>query len=375
MSRSRPHVVVVGCGVTGAFAAYWLGRLGARVTIVESAGKGKPSVSNPGGLNPLHGPGIPGPMEQFALASHQLHRDVWPSLSSLSGIDFRGRAEPRIALALDARDEQAVRGAAEPYARTPGFSARWLDRREVTELERRLSDELAGGMCTDGDLTVDAKRYVRAVSLAAIRLGAELVGARARGLRTAGDRVLAVELDSEPLVCDAVVIATGAWVGDPERWLGLQIPVEPVKGELLLVRLRSAIGVSWRGAAIYPRDAGSAWLGGTEQRMGFDHRPSEAGRDEIRSRVAKIWPKIDRAPVVRHVAGLRPATPDELPIVGMAPGWANVCLALGAGRKGMLLSAGIGRAAAELVTLGATQLGIGPCEPQRLVVPLAGAAR
>jgi glycine/D-amino acid oxidase-like deaminating enzyme len=69
--------------------------------------------------------------------------------------------------------------------------------------------------------------------------------------------------------------------------------------------------------------------------------------------------------LVRHTACLRPVTPDWLPIIGQAPGWKNVYLATGAGKKGILLSPAIGKATADLITQGRTDLSIGSCSPAR----------
>ena len=72
-----------------------------------------------------------------------------------------------------------------------------------------------------------------------------------------------------------------------------------------------------------------------------------------------------QAKLVLQTACLRPVTADWLPIVGRAPGWDNVYLATGAGKKGILLSPGMGQATADLITRGNTPLSIGPCRPER----------
>jgi glycine/D-amino acid oxidase-like deaminating enzyme len=138
-----------------------------------------------------------------------------------------------------------------------------------------------------------------------------------------------------------------------------------VKGELLLVELPEATDVVWREAAVYARNSRTAWIAGTEERSGFNDAPSDAGRRAILSGAAAIWPGVEKAQVLRHVAGLRPVSADGIPLAGPAPGWDNVTLALGGGRKGMLLSAAIGRAVAELSLTGATRLPIEPCATDR----------
>jgi glycine oxidase len=145
---------------------------------------------------------------------------------------------------------------------------------------------------------------------------------------------------------------------------------------MLLVKAERAVqtDLAWRDAAVYGTGGEQMWLGGTEDRVGLDPAPSRKGRASILERVARVLPSIRQASVLSHVAALRPVTPDGIPIVGMAEGWDNACLALGSGRKGMLLSAAIGRATAELLTTGSTQVPIDPCSPERCSTLSASAA-
>src|SRR5437868_4183453 len=158
-----------------------------------------------------------------------------------------------------------------------------------------------------------------------------------------------VALDSGVISCAGVVIAPGAWCEEPARWLGEPIPVEPVKGELLLVEppgggLRIDLG---RGrAAAYATAGDGTWLGDTEDRAGFDTATTPSARWRILAAVAEFLPVVEDARVLSQTAGLRPVTPDGFPIVGRLGGLENVCVAGGAGRKGILLASGLGLAAA-----------------------------
>ncbi len=365
----KPRVAVVGGGLTGAFAAYFLARLGAEPTIIERdpIPEGA-SAHNPGGLNPLHGPGIPGPMQALALESLRLHVENWAEIARLSGIDFGAGFVSRIFVAMDDREASQLAADAQLYRATPGFSARLLSRQELRRLEPRLTPEASAGMLGEGNARVDAGPYTRAVARAAGRLGAKELTARACDLRHSGGRVSAVVLESGTVECDGVVIASGAWCEAPARWLGVPLAVEPVKGELLLAqpqaeRLSTDITRGLVGA--YQAGDDRLWLGGTEERAGLDAAPSAAARTRILEGIHRLIPKLGSLRVIRHVAGLRPVTPDGLPIVGIPEGWANVCLAVGAGRKGVLLSAGLGRAAAELLVTGSTGVAIQGCAAGR----------
>jgi len=91
---------------------------------------------------------------------------------------------------------------------------------------------------------------------------------------------------------------------------------------------------------------------------------------EIRKRLARVFPDLADAKLAKHTACLRPVTPDWLPVLGRAPGWENVYLATGAGKKGILLATGIGRSIADLMTNGETALSIQRFSPERFATPL-----
>src|SRR5204862_790882 len=123
---------------------------------------------------------------------------------------------------------------------------------------------------------------------------------------------------------------------------------------------------------IYADGARRAWLGGTEERAAFARAPSASARTAILERAERFLPGIAGARVLRQTAALRPATPDGVPIVGVPAGWENVCLAVGSGRKGMLLGAGVGLAAAEIAAGETPRLLIGQCSPERWATATSG---
>jgi len=364
-----PRIVIVGAGITGAFAAYFLARRGAEVTVLERHGVAShASGRSVGGLNPMHGAGIPGPLHALALASLRLHVQLWDELPSRTSVSFGGRSVKRLHIAVEESEAAVLVDRKRLYDDAEDFSARWLDAGQLRELEPRVCEDAIGALLTEGNARVDPGPYTRAVADAAVSLGARILTAEANGLRDPDGRVYTVVSDAGEHRCDAVVLATGAWLQRPSDWLGLALQVEPVKGELLLVDVDSGAvpaDTSWRDVGIYAAGDGRLLLGGTEDRAGFDEAPSASGRERILAGAERLLPGIGQVRVREHWAGLRPVTPDGLPIVGLAPGWENVYLATGSGRKGILYSAGIGLATAEFVFDGETALPVSACVPGR----------
>lgn len=377
--------VVVGSGIAGAFTAYFLARRGVAVTLVERGEiGGEASGNNPGGLNPLHGPGIPGPMGDLALASFRLHAEVAEDVRRSSGIDFASRPVARVHLAFDDRDLHELAHAKAPYETVPGFAARWIERDELLAREPRLDRSVLRGLETEGNLRVDPGAYTRAVARAASHHGARMLRGEVRGLVRRSERILAVVVhalesdeaseasEADTIGCDGVVFATGPWSAEPASWLDCALPIEPVQGEMLLVETETEsepvrLDLVWREAALYPTGGRTLWVGGTERRVGFDREPSDEGRSILESGLRRLLPEIGAFRVLRRTAALRPVTPDGFPIVGMASGWENACLALGGGRKGMLLAPAMGRATADLLLDGTTDAPIDTCAPARFL--------
>lgn len=363
-------IVVVGGGITGAFTAFLAARRGAAVTLIERDGiAAHASGHNAGGLNPMHGAGIPGPLHELALAALRLHAEYRDELVRRGGSAGGARPVNRLHVAFAPEEADALLQRRDLYEATPGFSARWLEPRELRAREPRLSREAIGGLWTEGNAHVDPAPYTRAVAAAAVALGARLLSAEAVGLVHDEGRVGAVETDAGTHACAGVVIAPGPWARQPAQWLGIALPVEPLKGQLLLAETDSAApaaaDVSWGEVGVYAAGPGRLILGGTEERCGFDASPTASARDGILAGARRLLSGIGELRVLEQWAGLRPVTPDGLPIVGIPSGWENVCVAAGSGRKGMLYGAALARAATDLLLDGDTALPVEACAPER----------
>jgi glycine/D-amino acid oxidase-like deaminating enzyme len=116
------------------------------------------------------------------------------------------------------------------------------------------------------------------------------------------------------------------------------------------------VGLNYGGSYAATKPDGLIWAGTTEEDAGFDENATSAARDSIMEDLIKMAPGLWRAELVRQTACLRPVTPDGMPIVAKLPGWENVFVATGAGRKGILWSTGMSHILADLVTQGSTEV-------------------
>jgi glycine oxidase len=172
------------------------------------------------------------------------------------------------------------------------------------------------------------------------------------------------------LAADQVVIALGPWTGEAERWLETPLPIVPLKGEICRMELDGPpLPVDFHGndVALFRRAGDQVWCGATQESRGFDREPSQSARETLLGKAVELLPAFAQARLLKQTACLRPVAPDGLPVLGRAPGWENVYLATGAGKKGILLSPAMGKSTADLIASGATALDIAACSAERFI--------
>ena len=359
-------VAIIGGGAAGCAIAYYLAKAGVKCVVIEREGIAtQASGYNDGGLNPLQGAGIPGPLSALAAESFRMHAALADALEDESGVRYHYKRIAMLTAAFNDADIAEMQETLDLFhAADGGFEARWLDADELRRLEPRISTAAERGLYAYGNATLLGYEYTLALWRAAERQGASLLEGEAVGLRTDGSRVTGVALaDGGVLGCGAVAIASGPWCADAADWLGVSIPVKPLKGEIVRLRLAGTpIAYDSAGAEVTVgnRADGLVWVASTEEWRGFDKQPSASARKALLDGATTLMPTLAAdAEVAMHTACLRPVTADWMPIIGAAPGWDNAYLATGAGRKGILISPGIGKAIADLLTAGETALSVG----------------
>jgi glycine oxidase len=354
MAGSTADVVIVGGGIAGMTAAYYLAKRGVPSIVVERDAIGSHASGFAyGGLSPLSGFGIPGPLTEIAQDGMRLHRELSKSLVEETGIDvdFRGRSS--LALAFSEADVRRLRAALPWQQRQPGYTVRWLDIAEARGVEPRISDEALGAALIEGGGAVEPYRLVLALTRAAEHLGVTVRHGRAIGLRRdGGGRVTGVVLEREVLACATAVLALGPWSADASGWIGVPIGVRPLKGQILRLQAPGPpveCSVGWGHNYATSKSDGLLWAGTTEEEAGFDEESTPAARDEIGVALLKMLPAMADAQLAHQTACLRPVTSDGLLVLGGVPGLEQVYVATGGARKGILYGPAMGHAIADLV--------------------------
>ncbi len=327
-------VVVVGAGVIGLAVARELAGRELSVTICDPApAMGASNVAA----------GMLAPVTEFHFGEESLLRlnleaaRSYPSfvaaLESETGMPTGYRRTGTVMVARDADDdaflEQLFRFQAEL-----GLEAQRLRASECRALEPALGPRLRGGIHVPGDHQVDPRAMNAALLSSCRSRGVEMIRS---AVVAAGDNGCRLE-DGTELTADAVVISAGARCAEIEGLNDLP-PLRPVKGQLLHIdgdELMPDMIVRSRSVYLVPRGDGRVVVGATMEEKGFDVSVTAGAVYELLRDATELVPGIAEAKLVETIAGLRPATPDNAPIIGSSS--MGVVYATGHFRNGVLLA-------------------------------------
>jgi D-amino-acid dehydrogenase len=237
-------------------------------------------------------------------------------------------------------------------------------------LEPLLSAQVAGGVLVEGEGHLRPETLCAGLLNRLTQLGGEVrTRIEVNGVSRRGSRVLEVETTQGPIAADGFVLAAGTWSGKLAAQFGFTLPVQPGKGYSVTVSQPAAVPsraiyLHEMRVGISPFD-GAARLGGTMELSGFNNRIVPQRVEAIRRAAGRYLPGSIHGSAVVEWTGMRPLTPDGLPIIGPVPGWDNLFVATGHSMLGVTLAPVTGLAIAELVTTGSSSLDVGPFEVGR----------
>jgi glycine oxidase len=334
-------VVVIGSGIVGCAIAYELARRGASVDVVDDRPVAMGATQASAGVLAPHIEAREGsPLLEMSVRSLALYDEFVSRVSGDGGVSIPYRRTGTIDIALDERDLHALRITAEVLA-CRGVPALLLDAASVRKEEPQVAESL-GALLIDEHGYVGAADLTRALAAAARRCGAQLLEPNRvrRVTPRAGDFVL--ETDKGTLTSSAVVLAAGSWSSEIAiDGIEARVPVRPVRGQLLALAWRGAPlrRVTWSSRCyLVPWDDGTLLVGATVEEAGFDERTTAAGVRDLLDAVCDLVPRAWSSGFTSARVGLRPATPDDLPIIGESPSVPRLFYATGHYRNGVLLA-------------------------------------
>jgi glycine oxidase len=375
-----PDVVVVGGGAIGLASAWRLAQRGAAVTVIDPDLGGGASGVAAGMLAPV----TEARMGEEALLRLNLASWArWPSFAAevegAAGAAIGFRADGTLLVALDADDRVALDELAARH-RAMGLDVTPLRGREVRRLEPGLAPGVRAGLLAAAERSVDPPALVDALRRAATAAGVAFVAAEVEEVATGPERervtgvVLADSAAPRRIDAATVVLAAGCrsagMAGLPEA---AAPPVRPVKGEIVTLRQPSGAPLITHtvrglvhGFTVYlvPRADGRLIVGATVQERGWDTRVTAGAAYELLRDALVLVPGLDDAELVTARAGLRPGTPDDLPLIGPSP-LDGLVVATGHYRNGILLTPITAEAVAAVAAGESLPPEVAVCDPRR----------
>ncbi|RJG46590.1 D-amino acid dehydrogenase [Mesorhizobium sp. DCY119] len=398
-------IVVLGAGVVGTAAAYYLARDGHQVTVVERhpAPANGTSYSNAGFVSPgdAYAWASPGALKTFlkSLYKPELGIKIRPSLdpaflswtwrflqqctqaranantnvklrlalysrecineiTSETGIDFDER---RKGIVYFYRSQQGLDGGVEhfSYIGERGLEIEVVDRKRLFEIEPGLAnsgDRIAGGIYSPMDQTGDSQLFTtRLADYASERHGAKfLYDTNVAGLEFSGDRVSAVKTAKGSIPCDAAVLSMGPESGVFARTLGLDLPIYPVKGYTATMELKDPDNGPTMGSVdeeryvVFTRLGNRIRLASTAEFAGFDRSHKPADFERMFGTARELFPGAIDESKAECWTGLRPMMPNSVPVIGKTR-YGNLYFDTGHGHLGWTLACGSGKFLSDIV--------------------------
>lgn len=350
-------VVVVGAGVIGLACAWRAAAAGMRVRVLEREQPGSGTSAVAAGMLAPVGEASWG--EDALLGLGLASAQAWPQfaadLEREAALPVAYRPSGALHVALDSDETAELRRRFE-LIDSHGLAAEWLTPSAARELEPGLAPGCAGAVFAPAEASVDPRALCVALAVAVevcggeIRSEAEVVEPILEGRRLAGVKTA----DGVEHRAAATVLAAGCWSG-ALGWLPADArpPVRAVKGQILTLRGPESEPACERIVAterVYavPRADGRLIVGATVEELGFDMRVTAGGVHELLREAYRVLPDIAELELTETLAGMRPGTPDNAPIIG----WGaldGLLIATGHFRNGVLLAPVTGEAIAALL--------------------------
>ena len=343
------RVLIVGGGAIGLLSASLLAQGGAEVCLLDRGPLGGESSWAGGGIvSPLYPWRYGAAVTALAHWSQDFYPELGEQLLAATGIDPEVHVTGLYWLDLD--DEAAALA----WAAREGRVLRAVEIDEVHARVPALGAGFAHAIHMPGVANVRNPRLVKALRAALLAMpNVELREQCAvSGFIQEGGRICGVTTADGEIRAERVVLAAGAWSGELLKSLGIDLPVQPVKGQMILYKCAADFLPSMvlaGGRYAIPRRDGHILVGSTLEHAGFDKTPTEVALASLKDSAETLLPALKEAEVVGHWAGLRPGSPEGIPFIGEVPAYPGLWLNCGHYRNGLVLAPASCRLLADLL--------------------------
>jgi len=371
-----PDVIIVGGGVIGCAIAYHLAAdHHVRSLIIERNGIGSEASGGAAGelvAGELAKHSDHAPIDvftRFLQAGVALHANTAPALLEESGTDYLLADLPLLRPAFTDAEAEALHDEVTEL-NDAGIAAEWVERETILSMRTWIADDVVGAIYST-EQQVESYPFALALAQACEQHGVEIRTGDVTGIERSGSRVTGVRMGPETLSAQIVIIANGPWAQHTSEWIGLDVAVIPLRGQIVHLDLPRATrppryAIFHDSGYLLPKASGALFAGTTIEDVGFDKTPTQDARDSIMEAVIRLAPQVIDIPIKDVSACLRPYSTDDLPIIGAVPGIDGLFMATGHGFKGITLCLVTGKNLAEFIVTGESSFALDAFAPSRL---------
>jgi glycine oxidase len=340
LKMSAYDVVIAGGGVIGGNIALELAEAGLKVGLYDAQEPGREAswasagILSPAPENPEMISFVP-----MSLASARLYPEFVRRVEGLTGVNVGYRKDGALDVVMDGNATEVLSTVIALHHGV-GLRAEALNTEKARQMEPALTEKMQAAIYREDEASVDTRAFTDATLKAAERKGVKIfAGNGAKAIWKDGDKCKGLVLEKEKVEAKWTVIAAGCFSANIEG-AAPYAPVFPAKGQMVAMRCEAAEirRVLWlEHTYIVPRNGGRIIAGSTIERTGFDHEVTAGGLRKILNEATKLVPGLDKARIEETWAGLRPDSPDHLPIIGPTD-VEGLLIATGHFRSGMLLA-------------------------------------
>ena len=365
-------VLVFGAGVTGLSTAYWLCKKGKKVILVEKTVMGAGASASCDDMILLQSK-KPGLLLEMAFRSLELFRDLEKDLPTDIELENRGGT-----IYIENDDQLKAMEDFVASQNKYGLGVEIIDKKQLRKLQPNISDHVIASTYCTKDSQVNPMELMKGYRLAALSMGMKFI-----------DRVHALELkqnaskwttslsDGTVVESGAVVNATGAYANEVCGLVGMEVPIMPLKGQILVTEQLPRLGETNSWSALYIASKlkkeeladksnplaqkyglgfafsgthdGTYLIGSTREKAGFDRTTVPEAIELLGNQAKHFFPVIGKAHIIRTFAGLRPSTPDGMPFIGEVAALPGFYMAAGHEGDGIALSPISGKVVADMI--------------------------
>lgn len=367
-------VVVVGTGIVGSSAAYYLVKNGIEVVMVDRIEDGKATSAGAGIVCPWISSVDDPDWYQIAKRGARFYPDLIAQLKQDGEAETGYKKVGALSVSSDPAklDEVEKRVRKKQEEAPEAGEIRRLDAKQAKAMFPALADDLEA-VFVSGAARIDGSYLRDALKRATQKHGARLIEGEA-SLQTSAKKITGVTVNGETITADKVLITAGAWAPELLKPLGLELAMEPQRGQIAHINLPQQDTSDW--PVVLPHtshymlafDDSRVVAGATrETGSGFDYRLTAGGVHEVLGAALDVAPGLKEGTLKEVRIGFRPMGPDILPLVGAVDAITGLYMANGLGASGLTMGPYVGTLAAELMMDEQIEVDMSPYQPMRAI--------